>query len=170
MYRYLYTVYKYIHSWNSRISSTPYLSACGPLIYSELWPLPTVTQRQTCSTACSGTPTQAFQSETLQNHFKSCAHSSSSRQWAPPAVSVLPLFTVAPPSCSGYKQFTHLFCCWKWASLTFQEASWRRHRRPAQVQCATASASAPHSGKQIVPIILPEQVQLVLLKCITAVL
>lgn len=98
----------------------------------------------------SGTPTQALQSETLKNHFKSCAHSSSLRHRAPPPASGLRRASRRcgpPPLGSGYKQFTHLFCSWKWASLAFQEASWRRHSQPAQVRCAIANASVPHSGR-----------------------
>lgn len=90
-------------------------------------------------------------------------HSSGLRHRAPPrllppasCLRVASLHCGPPPSGSSYKPFTHLFCSWKLASLTFQEASWR-HQTVSSGSTTTrlsarANTNVPHSGKAIIPI------------------
>lgn len=77
----MYTVYKYTHWRNSRVSGTPYLSACGSQIFSDLWPLSTGTALQRGMQRHSG---RLCSQRLEKNHFKSCAPSSGLRHGAPP--------------------------------------------------------------------------------------
>lgn len=101
--QYVYTLYINIHiEGTAELAYLTFLPvARWYLATFDLWPLSAVVQGQTCSAECSGTPTQALQSETLKNHFKSCAQfrlaspGPASPRLASPPASVLPLFAVA---------------------------------------------------------------------------
>lgn len=115
-------------------------------------------QGQTCSAACSGTPTQALQLETLKNHFKSCAQFRLASP-GPASPRLLPPCCLSSlwPSSFGLKlQAVYTFALQLETGLSYFPRS-QLETPDSQLgfdhnKANKANTNVPHSGKAIIPI------------------
>lgn len=120
--------------------------------------MPAVVEGQTCSAACSGTPTQALQSETLKNHFKSCAQFRLASP-GPASPRLLPPCCLASlwPSSFGLKlQAVYTFVLQLETGLSYFPRS-QLETPDSQLgfdhnKANKANTNVPHSGKAIIAI------------------